>query len=87
MSLAIQKETMADLDGVLDRLKAAESLKQAALQQQLNECSAELESVDRLVEKITAGSEAAASAKGLSSYRGRQGVGEGSESNLGMIGG
>lgn len=86
VSLAIQKETMADLDGVLDRLKAAESLKQAALQQQLNECSAELESVDRLVEKITAGSEAAASAKGLSSYRGRQGSqGEG-ESNLGMIG-
>ncbi|GMH76032.1 hypothetical protein TrRE_jg9923 [Triparma retinervis] len=86
VSLAIQKETMADLDGVLDRLKAAESLKQAALQQQLNECSAELESVDRLVEKITAGSEAAASAKGLSSYRGRQGMGEGEESNLGMIG-
>ena len=65
---------MSDLDGVLDRLKAAESMKQAALQQQLNECTAELESVDRLVEKITAGSEAAASAAGLSNYKRRNEV-------------
>ncbi|GMH88671.1 hypothetical protein TrVE_jg3282 [Triparma verrucosa] len=91
VSAAIQKETMADLDGILERLNAAESLKQAALQQQLNECTAELESVDRLVDKITAGSEAAASASGLSSYKrwgfeGEKGGGQGKETTIGMIG-
>ena len=90
VSGAIQKETMADLDGIIERLKAAESLKQAALQQQLNECTAELEAVDRLVDKITAGSEAAASASGLSNYKrwgfeGEKGS-SGKETTIGMIG-
>jgi len=90
VSSAIQKETMADLDGIIERLKAAESLKQAALQQQLNECTAELEAVDRLVDKITAGSEAAASASGLSNYKrwgfeGERGS-SGKETTIGMIG-
>jgi hypothetical protein len=69
VSKAIEKETMADLDGVLDRLRSAESLKQANLQQQLNEITAELEAVDRLVDKITAGSEAAAASAKLSEYK------------------
>ena len=86
-SSAIRKETQADAEGVLERLSSAESLKQAALQQQVNEVSAELEAVDRLVDKIAAGSEAAASAANLSAYKrwGQQGRGEGGGS-LGMIG-
>jgi hypothetical protein len=82
VAAAISKETMADLDGVLDRLKSAESLKQANLQQQLNEITAELSAVDRLVDKITAGSEAAASSAKLSEYKKVNNSGE----TLGMIG-
>ena len=82
---AIEKETMADLDGLLERLKGAESLKQANLQQQLNEITAELEAVDRLVEKITVGSEAAASSAKLSEYK-RAGMAGGGGDRLGMIG-
>ena len=71
-------------------MKAAETLKQAALQQQLNECSAELESVDHLVAKITAGSEAAAVTSNLSNYRhlsGRDGgVRSSLDGEIGMVG-
>ena len=66
---SIAKETAADADSIIDRLKAAETLKHAVLQQQLNECLAELESVDHLVDKITAGSEAAAVTSNLSNFK------------------
>ena len=83
---SILKETSADAAGVVERLAAAERDRQATLQQQLSEVEAELEGVDRLVERITRGCEAPSSGMRKGGNADDGGNGNGNKNVLGMVG-
>ena len=44
----VERETTQDYEAIMDRLRNADSVKQAALMQQRNEIQSELEAIDRL---------------------------------------
>ncbi|KAJ1404954.1 hypothetical protein B484DRAFT_457198, partial [Ochromonadaceae sp. CCMP2298] len=48
----IERETLADADRILERVRAAESLRQASIQQQVLQVEAELATIERLVRRV-----------------------------------
>eukprot|EP00953_Heterococcus_sp_UTEX-ZZ885_P001858 1519-Heterococcus_DN1.PRE.1 len=48
----IERETMADTNAILERLRSAEALKQASLGQRVNDVSAELSSLDKIAKQV-----------------------------------
>jgi hypothetical protein len=48
----IERETMADTNAILERLRSAEALKQASLSQRVNDVSAELSSLDKIAKQV-----------------------------------
>lgn len=49
---AIERETMADAQAILERLRSAEALKKGALDQRLAVVATELEALDRLARQV-----------------------------------
>jgi len=49
---AVERETTADCEGILERLRAAEGVKMASLTQNANEIDAELEAIDRIARSV-----------------------------------
>jgi hypothetical protein len=50
--LAIERETVADSQAILERLRSAESLKLAALDHRMTQVVTEIDAIDRWVEQI-----------------------------------
>lgn len=48
----IERETMDDTDRIVERLRAAESMRQASIAQQLNVVTTEVEAIDRVLKQI-----------------------------------
>ena len=48
----VERETVSDCEAILERLRAAESVKLATLSQSANEVDAEVEAIDRLVRQV-----------------------------------
>jgi hypothetical protein len=48
----IERETMADTNAILERLRSAEALKQASLSQRVNDVSAEVSSLDKIAKQV-----------------------------------
>ncbi len=49
----IERETTADMEAILERLRSAETLKQATVSQRLPEVTVELEVLDKIVRKVS----------------------------------
>ncbi|KAG5180093.1 hypothetical protein JKP88DRAFT_264019 [Tribonema minus] len=49
---AIERETMADAHTILERLRSAEALKMATLEQRMSDVATELEQLDRLAQQV-----------------------------------
>lgn len=50
--MAIERETVADSQAILERLRSAESLKLAALDHRMTQVVTEIDAIDRWVEQI-----------------------------------
>jgi len=57
---AIEKETLKDVEGILERLRAVESLRQSSIQHQVLQLDEELGIIERLVRKVEQANEESA---------------------------